>query len=247
MKQILILVILIISVHIQAQKITIAAAADLRFAMDELVKQFKTTKTNAEIEVIYGSSGNAFTQISNGAPFDMYFSADIMYPQKLYELGLTITKPKLYAIGRIVIWSSTMDVSKGIEGLGIVPKAKIAIANPEHAPYGKRAVESMQFYKIYDKVKPQLIFGENISQAAQFCITGNADIGILALSIALSPSMASKGNYILIDEKSHNPLNQGFVILKQAKDNKIAFSFSQYVETKPAKAILEKYGFTLPQ
>lgn len=243
----MILLLVAISISLQAQKVKIAAAADLRFAMDEVVKQFKSVNPQSEIEVIYGSSGNAFTQISNGAPYDIYFSADIMYPQKLKEAGLTITEPKLYAIGRIVLWSSTMDVSKGVEGLTLIPKAKIAIANPDHAPYGKRAVESMQFYKIYEKVKSQLIYGENISQTAQFCLTGNADVGILALSLVLAPSMADKGKYVLIDEKSHEQLKQGFVILKQAKDNKTAFAFAQYIETKPAREILEKYGFTLPK
>lgn len=236
-----------ISISLQAQKVKIAAAADLRFAMDEVVNQFKSVNPQSEIEVIYGSSGNAFTQISNGAPYDIYFSADIMYPQKLKEVGLTITEPKLYAIGRIVLWSSTMDVSKGVEGLTLNPKTKIAIANPNHAPYGKRAIETMQFYKIYDKVKTQLIYGENISQAAQFCLTGNADAGILALSLVLAPSMTDKGKYLLIDEKSHEPLKQGFVILKNAKDNKTAFAFAWYIETMPAREILEKYGFTLPK
>lgn len=247
MKKICIVLLMALSISLQAQIVKIAAAADLRFAMDEVVKQYKTTNPQADIEVIYGSSGNAFTQISNGAPYDLYFSADILYPQKLKEAGLTLTEPKLYAIGRIVLWSSNLDVSKGILGLTEIPNAKIAIANPDHAPYGKRAVESMQFYKIYDKLKPQLIYGENISQTAQFCITGNADIGILALSLVLAPSMSDKGKYVLIDEKSHEPLKQGFVVLKQAKDNKTAFAFANYIETKPARDILEKYGFTLPK
>ncbi|MBK8806750.1 MAG: molybdate ABC transporter substrate-binding protein [Bacteroidales bacterium] len=246
MRKIILCLLIAFNISLQAQKVKIAAAADLRFAMDEVVKLYKSSNPQADIEVIYGSSGNAFTQISNGAPYDMYFSADILYPQKLKEAGLTATEPKLYAIGRIVLWSSTMDVSKGIAGLAATPKSKIAIANPDHAPYGKRAEESMKFYKIYDKVKPQLIYGENISQAAQFCLTGNADIGILALSIVLAPSMADKGKYVLIDEKSHQPLKQGFVVLKQAKDNKVAKAFAEYVSSKPARDILEKYGFALP-
>jgi molybdate transport system substrate-binding protein len=247
MKKICLALLMVFSISLHAQKVKIAAAADLRFAMDEVVTQFKSLNTQAKIEVIYGSSGNAFTQISNGAPYDMFFSADIMYPQKLKEAGLTVTNPKLYAIGRIVLWSTTLDVSKGVEGLVLFPKAKIALANPYHAPYGKRAIESIQFYQIYEKVNSQLIYGENISQAAQFCITGNADIGILALALVLAPSMADKGKYVLIDEKSHEPLMQGFVILNQAKDNKTAFAFAEYIETKPARDILEKYGFTLPK
>ncbi len=234
------------SCSLHAQKVKVAAAADLRFAMDEIVMQYKNVYPNADIEVIYGSSGNAFTQISNGAPYDIYFSADIMYPQKLHEAGLTATVPKLYAIGRIVLWSSKLDVSKGMNICEANTKAKIAIASPDHAPYGKKAVESLQYYKIYDKVKPRLVYGDNISQAAQFCLTGNADIGILALSLALSPLMRKHGKYFLIDEKSHEPLMQGFVILNRAKDNKLALAFAEYIEASPARKIFEKYGFTLP-
>lgn len=126
---------------------------------------------SANIEVIYGSSGNAFTQISNGAPFDLYFSADIIYPLKLKEAGLTLTDPKLYAIGRMVLWSASLDVSNGLSVLADKSNIKIATANPEHAPYGQRALEVLKFFRLYEKVEKQLIFGENISQAAQFCLT----------------------------------------------------------------------------
>lgn len=169
-----------------------------------------------------------------------------MYPQKLQEQGLTATDPKLYAIGYIVVWSSTIDVSKGINSLLNPNVFKIAIANPEHAPYGKRAEESMKYYKIYDKVKDKLIFGENISQAAQFVMTGNAEIGILALSIASSPALKDKGKYTIIDDKSHSPLEQAYVILKKAKDNKEVYSFAEFVASPDARAIFKSYGFKLP-
>lgn len=247
MKKVIILVLLALSISLQAQKVKIAAAADLRYAMDDIVSLYKQSNPTADIEVIYGSSGNAYTQISNGAPYDMYFSADIMYPRKLKEAGLTITEPKLYAIGRIVLWSSTLDVSKGLVVLTEKSNIKIATANPDHAPYGERSVEALKYYKYYEKVEKQLIFGENISQAAQFCLTGNADAGLLALSIALSPAMTGKGKYFLIDSKSHKPLEQAYVILKQAKDNKTAFAFAEFIASKPAREIFEKYGFTLPK
>lgn len=236
-----------LSISLQAQKVKIAAAADLRYALDEIVKAYKASKPNADIEVIFGSSGNAFTQISNGAPFDVYFSADIMYPRKLKEAGLTITEPKLYAIGRIVLWSSTLDVSKGLPVLTEKQNIKIATANPEHAPYGQRSVEALKYYQLYNKVEKQLIFGENISQAAQFCLTGNADAGLLALSIVLSPAMSSQGKYFLIDSQSHKPLEQAYVILKQAQENPEAFAFTEFIATKSAREIFEKYGFTLPE
>jgi molybdate transport system substrate-binding protein len=230
-----------------AQKVRIAAAADLRFAMDDIVAEYKKSHPNTDLEVIYGSSGNAFTQILNGgAPYDMYFSADITYPQKLHVAGLTVHEPVLYAIGRIVLWSSSIDVSKGVNLLTENPRAHIAIANPSHAPYGERAVETFNHYGIYEKIKPQLIYGENISQAAQFCLTGNAQIGILALSLVLAPNMQKQGSYYLIDDATHNPLRQGFVILNRAKDNALAHAFARYVSSPEAITIFEKYGFGLP-
>ena len=230
-----------------AQTVKIAAATDLRYTMDEIVKEYKKNHSQATIEVIYGSSGNFFTQISNGAPFDMYFSADILYPKKLKEAGFTQTDPKLYAIGRIVLWSSSLDVSKGLSVLAGKQNIKIATANPEHAPYGQRSLEALKFYKLYEKTKDQLIFGENISQAAQFCITGNADAGLIALSLALSPPMCNQGKYFLIDEKSHRPLEQAYVILNRAKENNEAISFAGFIDSSSARTIFEKNGFTLPK
>lgn len=226
-----------------AQKVRIAAAADLRYAMDEVVAAYKTGNPQAILEVIYGSSGNAFTQISNGAPYDLFFSADVIYPQKLHEEGFTIHEPVLYAIGRIVLWSASVDVSKGVSVLSEYPKARIAIANPSHAPYGLRAEETLRHYGVFDGVKPRLIYGENISQAAQFCLTGNAQFGIIALSLALSPNMQSKGSYFLIDDATHKPLQQSFVILNRAKDNSLALAFAEFVSSPQAIKIFKKYGF----
>lgn len=236
----------LLSFYSVAQTVTVAAAADLRYAMDEVIKTYKQTHPLAEVKVTYGSSGTAYQQISNGAGYDLFFSADIMYPQKLKEQGLTATDPKLYAIGYIVVWSTSIDVSKGIMALLDSRIVKIAIANPEHAPYGKRAEESMKYYKVYDKVKDKFIFGDNISQTAQFVQTGNAEIGILALSLACSPAMKDKGKYSLIDDKSHSPLEQAYVILKQAATNKEAHSFADFVASPSARAIFKSYGFSLP-
>jgi len=247
MKRIIYLIAFLISMTAQAQIVKIAAAADLRYALDEVVKAYKKNNSGATIEVIYGSSGNAFTQISNGAPYDIFFSADIIYPQKLKESGLTLTDPKLYAIGRIVLWSATLDVSKGLSVLAEKPNIKIAVANPEHAPYGQRSVEALKFYKLYEKVEKQLIYGENISQAAQFCLTGNADAGLIALSLVQTPSMKNHGKYFLIDSKAHRPIEQGYSILKHAKGNKQAFSFAEFISSIESMSIFEKYGFTLPK
>jgi molybdate transport system substrate-binding protein len=231
----------------QAQPIKVAAAADLRYAMDELVENYKKIQPQAEIEVIYGSSGNAYTQIMNGAPFDLYFSADILYPKKLQEAGLTLTNPKLYAIGRIVLWSQKIDVSQGLAVLKENAGYKIATANPSHAPYGRRAIEALKYYGLFGKLEKQMIYGENISQAAQFCLTGNADAGLLALSLVLSPAMINKGNYFLIDDKAHEALEQAFVVLKNTKDKEGAMLFVKYISSADARIIFERYGFVLPK
>lgn len=231
---------------INAQTLSIAAAADLRYAMDDVINAYKKVHTSTDIKVNYGSSGTAFQQITNGASYDIFFSADIMYPNKLKEQGFTISEPKLYAIGYIVVWSSQIDISQGINSLLNKKVSKIAIANPGHAPYGKRAEESMKYYKIHDKVKDKLIFGDNISQAAQFVLTGNADIGIIALSLACSPALRDKGRYIVIDEKSHSPLEQAYVVLKQNKPNKEAYIFAEFMASPETRAIFKSYGFKLP-
>jgi molybdate transport system substrate-binding protein len=246
MKHILTAIAIIVAMSTQAQTVKISAAADLRYALDEVIKEYKKSDSGTVIDVVYGSSGNAFTQISNGAPFDIFFSADILYPQKLKEAGLTHSEPILYAIGRIVLWSANLDVSKGLSVLIDKPNIKIATANPDHAPYGQRAIEALRFYKLFGKVEKQLIFGENISQAAQFCLTGNADAGLIALSLALSPAMSNQGTYFLIGENAHLPLEQAFVLLNHAKGNKQALSFAGFIESKSAKTIFGKYGFTLP-
>jgi molybdate transport system substrate-binding protein len=247
MRKFILFLFVTLSLGAKAQTVKIIAAADLRQAMNDLADLYQAQNPGSKLEISYGSSGNAYTQIINGADFDFFFSADIQYPKKMKEAGLTISEPKLYGIGRIVLWSSSLDVSKGLPALTSLKNLKIAVANPEHAPYGQRAVESLKFYSVYESVKDELIYGENISQAAQFCLTGNVDAGILALSLALSPAMKDKGKYFLIDQKSHQPLEQAYVILNPAKGKKAPFAFAEFIETKAAKAIFEKYGFTIPK
>lgn len=241
-----ILLFLAFAFHAFAQKFTIAAAADLRSALSEVVNTYKATDSTVKIDVIFGASGNLFQQISNQAPFDIFFSADNSYPQKLEGLKLTATKPKLYAIGHLVLWSASKDVSKGIELLKSPDVKKIAIANPEVAPYGKRAMECLKYYKIDELVKDKLVKGENISQAAQFALSGNAEVGLIALSLALSPEMTGKGKYITIDEKSYNALEQSYVVLKRAEQDKNVAAFINFLQTEKARKIFIKFGFKLP-
>lgn len=237
--------VLALSAH--AEKITVAAAADLKFAMDEIVAQFAKTHPNDEVSVVYGSSGKFHTQIQQDAPFDIFFSADIAFPQELVKAGLAGSDVKPYAIGRIVLWSATMDATKMTLSSLTDPKVtRIAIANPKHAPYGKRAEEALRAAGLWDKVEPKLIYGENIAATAQYVQTGNAQVGLIALSLAVNPELASKGGYALIDDKLHSPLEQGFVITKRAASSALAKRFAEYMSSKPARTLMTKYGFVLP-
>ena len=241
------MVFLIMNASSNAQSVTIAAAADLRNAMGELVKTYKESNPNAKIEPIYGASGNFYQQLVNKAPFDMFFSADHNFAVKLKEQGLTIGEPKVYAIGHLVLWSSLLDVSKGLDILKSDKVNKISIANPEVAPYGKRAVECLAYYKLDQVVKDKIVKGDNVSQAAQFVLTGNAEVGLIALSLALSPEMSAKGNYYLIDQKSYSQLDQSYVILKQAENNQEVQKFVKFLGTDKALKIFSKFGFNMPK
>ena len=233
---------------LHAEKITMAAAADLKFAMDEVVTAFKKSNPTEEVEVIYGSSGKAHTQIQQGAPYDLYFSADIAFPQALIKNGFAAsTEVTQYALGRIVLWSGNEDAPKMTLANLTDPKiTRIATANPKHAPYGKRAEEALRASGLWGKIETKMVYGENITQAAQFVQTGNAQVGILALSLAVSPELSSKGGYYLIPDNLHEPLVQGFIILKRAANNKLAKQFADYMGSKDARAIMTRYGFVLP-
>jgi molybdate transport system substrate-binding protein len=232
-----------------AEEVTIAAASDLNFAFKELVTEYEKTTGN-HVKLSLGSSGNFFSQIQNGAPFDLYFSADIGYPKKLEDAGLVVPGSLYpYAIGRIVLWTgneSHLDLSKGLEILREPTIKKIAIANPKHAPYGRAAVAAMEYFKVYDQVKDKLILGENISQTAQFIESGACDIGIVALSLAIAPAMKAAGQYWEIPATAHSPLEQGAVILKQSKNPEVARQFLEFIKGPHGQEIMKRYGFRLP-
>lgn len=206
-----------------SEKLVIAAAADLKFAMQEIVADFKKSNPGTEVDVVYGSSGKFFAQIQNGAPFGMFFSADITYPTELVKSGHAVAPVTPYAIGRLVVWKEGKDgAALSLEALADPKFQKIAIANPKHAPYGQRAEEALRRVGIFEKVEKRLVLGENIAQAAQFIITGNAQAGVIALSLAMNPEMQSRGTYTLVSDKLHKPLEQGYVILKKDHDNPTA-------------------------
>jgi molybdate transport system substrate-binding protein len=231
-------------------EVTIAAASDLNFAFKELVAEFEK-QTGNHVKLSLGSSGNFFSQIQNGAPFDLFFSADIGYPRKLEEAGLAAPRSLYrYAIGRIVVWApntASVAVEKaGIQAVADPAVKKIAIANPKHAPYGRAAVAALHYFKLYDRVKDKLVFGENIAQAAQFVESGAADIGIIALSLALAPTMKASGKYWEVLAEAHPPLEQGAVILKSAKNPEAAKQFLDFVRSAAWQATMRRYGFVLP-
>jgi molybdate transport system substrate-binding protein len=235
---------------VSAGDVTIAAASDLNFAFKEIVAEFEKT-TGHRVKLSLGSSGNFFAQIQNGAPYDLYFSADIRYPQKLIEAGQAVEDSLArYAIGRIVLWvpkSSPLQVEqRGMESLLDPAVKKVSIANPKHAPYGRAAVSAMEYYTVYEAVKDRLVLGENISQAAQFVESGAADAGIIALSLALAPPMKAAGRYWKIPADAHPPIEQGAVMLTGGKNKESAKAFLLFIQGAEGQAIMTRYGFVVP-
>ena len=233
------------------EELTIAAASDLNFAFKEIVSDFEKA-TGTHVRLSLGSSGNFFSQIQHGAPYDLYFSADIRYPQKLEQTGHAVPGSLYkYAVGRIVVWTpkaSSVPVSQvGMDALLDPSIKKIAIANPKHAPYGRAAIAAMEHFKMYDRVKEKLVLGENISQAAQFVESGSADIGIVALSLASAPAMKEAGQYWEIPAASHPVLEQGAVILAGARNPQAAKAFLDFLKGPEGRQVMAGYGFVLPE
>jgi molybdate transport system substrate-binding protein len=235
-----------------AAELTVAAAADLKFAMDELVTEFQANQPGTTVKVAYGSSGNFFAQLQNRAPFDLFFSADIEYPRRLAADGLALHSNVFrYAVGHLVVWmpkSSAVDVEKlGLQALLAPEVKKIAIANPKHAPYGRAAVAALNSLKVYDHVEARLVLGENIAQTAQFAQSGAADAGVLSLSLALSPAMRDAGRYWPVPLDACPPLEQGGLILNWTKDAPAATAFRDFVLGEHGRAVLRRHGFTCPE
>ena len=235
--------------HSQAKEVRVAAAADLQFAMKDLAVDFEK-QSGIKIDVTYGSSGNFFSQLQNGAPFDLFFSADIDFPRKLDAAGLA--EPNTfypYATGRIVLWmppDTKVDVARLQWNALLDPSVqKISVANPQHAPYGRAAVAAMQKAGIYEQVKEKLVYAENISQAAQFAQSGNAQAAIVALSLTLSPAMKD-GKSWEIPADMHPPIEQAAIVMKDAKNKESAKAFLEYVKSEKGREALTRYGFALP-
>jgi molybdate transport system substrate-binding protein len=233
-----------------AQGLTVAAASDLQSALPAIASEFEK-ETGQKVTLTFGSSGNFYTQIENGAPFDVFLSADIDYPRRLEASRLGEPGSVYeYAIGRIVLWTrndSGIDVRRGLNVLGDPRIRRIAIANPDHAPYGRAAVAALRHERLYDQVRQKFVLGENISQTAQFALSGGADAGVLALSLALSPALTRSGTYVEIPESWYPPIEQAAIVIRSSRQKRIARQFIEHLKKPDSVRILQSFGFASPQ
>ncbi len=236
------------TLQVSAQEtLTVAAAADLQPVMTEIAARFEK-QSGAEVKLSFGSSGNFFAQIQNGAPYDLFFSADLEYPTKLEAAGL-IEPGSLYryATGKIALWApqgSAIDVRKGLSLLTSDAVKTVAIANPSHAPYGRAAEAALKSAGLWDRVSSKLVLGENIAQTAQFVQSGNADLGIVALSLVLAPAMKNQGKYFVVPQNLYPPLHQAAVIVKNSQRKNLARSFLQFMKSNEITSLFRQYGFS---
>jgi molybdate transport system substrate-binding protein len=233
------------------RSINVAAAADLSSALPEVAAKFEK-RTGVSVKVSFGASGALTQQIQNGAPFDVFFSADMDYPRQLIKDGHAESASLyLYAVGRLVLWvpkDSPLDVEhKGIDVLLDPSVKKISIANPQHAPYGRAAEAALKHYRMYERIADRLVLGENVSQAAQFVESGNAQAGFVALAHAIAPSMQSQGQYWIVPSDAYPPLDQGVVLLSHSPHQEDAAAFLAYIKSEEVAAELRRYGFSLPE
>jgi molybdate transport system substrate-binding protein len=228
--------------------LTVAAAANLQPAVTEIARKFEK-QSGTQVALVFGSSGNLTTQIENGAPFDVFLSADMSYPERLAGEGLGIGESLLrYAVGKLVLWvtkDSRLDLERLGERVLVDPRVhKIALANPAHAPYGAAAVAYLKAANLREQVNGKLVMGEDVAQTAQFVISGNAQVGMIPLSLALAPKMVEAGAYFAL--KDAPPVEQGAIVLRKSADKRAAVKFLEFMKSPDARAILQRYGYGLP-
>jgi molybdate transport system substrate-binding protein len=231
--------------------INVAAAADLSAALQEVATNYEK-RSGIVVKLSFGASGALTQQIQNGAPFDVFFSADMDYPRQLIAGGQAESATLYrYAVGRLVLWvpaDSPLDVEhKGMDVLLDPSVKKISMANPQHAPYGRAAAAALKHYGLYERVSDRLVLGENISQAAQFVESGNAQVGFVALAHAMAPAMQGKGKYWMVPAEAYPPLDQSVVLISRSPHKQDAVAFLEYVKTAEVAALLRGYGFSLPE
>lgn len=236
------------SVHALAAELTVAVAANVQYTFEELKAAFEK-ETGTTVKSVVGSSGKFTAQIENGAPFDVFLSADMSYPQTLEKEGLTVNSPKIYAYGVLVLWTlNDVDLSKGIEAVADSTVKKIAIASPVTAPYGRQAVNALKHDNLYAQVHNKLVYGESIAQANQFITSKAADLGFTAKSVVLAPNMKGQGKWIEVDKDTYESIAQGVVVLKHAQKGNLeeAQKFFDFLFSPAAQEIFRKYGYILP-
>lgn len=245
MKRLIITLLILISIlNAKAQKVNVAAAANLRYVIEEIKSAYIKQHPKAKITITFGSTGMLVQQIMNGASFDFFMAADNEFPLKLKEKGLTTGPLSTYAFGKLILYSTTIDVNKKkLEALNNLGSKKIAIANPLVATYGERSVAMLKKLKIYDDLKSNIVVGENISQAAQYAFTGNTELGFLALSLVQTPEMKGKGSYYIIPENLYEPIEQTCILIKTPVLNTEAAKFKKFVLSPEIKSIWVKFGY----
>lgn len=234
---------------VAGESVTVAVAANVKFAFDDLAVAF-TRESGISVVPVYGSSGKIVAQIKEGAPYDVFLSADMAYPEKLFKDGQAVTAPKVYAFGKLVLWTmrEDLDLGRGLQVLADVSVKKVAVANPKAAPYGGEAIRVIDKARLRSVVEPKLIYAENIAQVAQYVDSGNVDVGLTAKSLVTAPETAGRGRWVEIPQADYEPIAQGAVILRfgQANHGEAARKFYGFLYSPKARAILEKFHYGLP-
>ncbi len=229
----------------QALQVTIAVAANMQFAMEELTRAF-TEQTGINCATVISSSGKLTAQIKEGAPFDVFVSANMIYPREVYRQNLAVTPPKVYAYGKLVLWSMKADLTPTMDLLGDESVRHIALANPKTAPYGAAALDVLKNQQLLEKLEDKLVYGESIAQTNQFVITQSAEVGFTAMSVVLSPAIKGKGQWTEIPKEAYSPIEQGVVVVKR-KDGaqESAVKFYEFLSSETARKILLEFGYAV--
>jgi molybdate transport system substrate-binding protein len=242
----LLLSVILASCSKPSDKIVVATAANVQYVMKEIQKEFEK-ETGEEIQIVVGSSGKLTAQIREGAPFDVFVSADTKYPQEIFKNGGSDEEPKIYATGSLVLWAKDIPETELSTAILSTEKVKkIAIPNPRNAPYGEAAIEVLKAQNLFEKTEKKLVYGESIAQTAQYISTGSVEAGFNALSIVLSPEMKNKGHYIIIDSTLHKPIQQAAILLKHSNASpkkESSQKFYNFLYSNKAKQIFKKYGY----
>ncbi len=228
--------------------VRVAAAANLRYVMEEIEKVYEAKNAEIDLQINYGASGTFYQQIVNGAPFNLFLSADNILPSKLKDANITLGEDRAYACGKLAIYSLSKDMKTlKMDALKDKSLKRIAIGNPRTAPYGSRSVDLLKAMGLWTDLQKKLVIGDSIAQAAQFAMSGNADLGFVALSLLLNPEVTLKGSYYIIPESDYKPIEQSGVIIKQKAANKQAEDFFKFILSENCQKIWEKYGYSPAQ